>query len=61
VHFLESKNSSLVTPMELSNGLTARLKPSRRFLVIEGISVLLPVPVGPCPFWKRLAVIMPRL
>jgi hypothetical protein len=61
VHFLQSKNSSVMTPMELSNGLTVRSKPSRRFLVTEGIFVLLPVPVGPCPFWKRLAVIMPRL
>jgi hypothetical protein len=59
--FSLEKNSSVVTPMELSNGLTARPKPSRRFLVTKGIFVLLPVPVGPCPFWKRLAVITPRL
>jgi hypothetical protein len=45
----------------LSNGLTARLKLSRKFLVTEGTSVLLPVPVGPCRFLKRLVVIMPRL
>ena len=49
------------TWMELSNGLMARPKPSRRFLVTEGIFVLLSVPMGPCLFWKRLVVIMPRL
>jgi hypothetical protein len=47
--------------MELSNGLMPMLKPSRKFLVIEETSVLLPVPVGLCPFWRRLVVIMPRL
>jgi hypothetical protein len=48
-------------PMELSNGLAARPKPSRKFLVTQETYVLLPVPVGPCPFWRRLVVIMPRL
>jgi hypothetical protein len=61
VHFLPSRNSSATILMKLSNGLTVRLKLSRKFLVTEGTSLPLPMPVGPYLFWRRLVVIMPRL
>jgi hypothetical protein len=47
--------------VKLSNGLTAKSKLSRKFLVTEGTYVPLPVPVGSFLFWRRLVVIMPRL
>jgi hypothetical protein len=59
--FFLSKNSSVAILMELSNGLTARSKLSRKFLVTERTSMPLPVPVGLCLFRRRLVVIMPRL
>jgi hypothetical protein len=59
--FSSEQNFIRGNPDEVTNGLTARSKLSRKFLVTEGTSVPLPVPVGPCLFWRRLVVIMPSL
>jgi hypothetical protein len=47
--------------MELSSGSVVRLKLLKKFLVIGGIFVPLPVPAALYQFWKRSAAIMPRL
>jgi hypothetical protein len=41
-----SRNSSVVTPMELSSGSVVRPKLLKKFLVIGGIFVPLPVPAA---------------
>jgi hypothetical protein len=49
----------VVIPTGLSNGLTVKPKPLKRFSVTEGIFVPSPVPVGPYQSWKRSVAIMP--
>jgi hypothetical protein len=60
-HIPLSRDSTAATLMELSSGSAGKSKLSKKFIVIDEISMLLLVTRGPHPSWRRLVANIQRL